>query len=127
MYRYVGICLWCDKHGNYKRFWGILANLVWGQEAAIGCKRMDVVGGFKEHNNILHASNVSIEKSDAAEKQKQRKRKSWINFSFLVFKVALNVRLHCIFMLFFVYTPWPEFSSAHVHSCSQNTPIPFIP
>ncbi len=108
-------------------FGGILANLVWGQAAAIGCKRMEVVGGFKEHNNILYASNVSIEKSDAAKEKKKRKRKSWINFSFLVFKVALNVRLHCIFMLFFVYTPRPEFSSGHVHSCSQNTPIPFIP
>jgi hypothetical protein len=61
-------------------FGGILANLVWGQEAAIGCKRMEVVGGFKEHNNILYASNVSIEKSDGAKEKKKMKRKSWINF-----------------------------------------------
>jgi hypothetical protein len=48
---------------------------VWGQEAAIGCKRMEVVGGFKEHNNILYASNVSIEKSDVAKEKKKEEEK----------------------------------------------------
>ncbi len=33
-----------------------------------------VVGGFKEHNNILYPSNVSIEKSDGAKQKKEEEK-----------------------------------------------------
>jgi hypothetical protein len=47
----------------------------------LGAREWKWLGGFKERNNILYASNVSIEKSDGAKnKKKKRKRKSWINF-----------------------------------------------
>jgi hypothetical protein len=61
-----------------------IANLVWGQEAAIGCKRMDMVGGFKEHNNILYASNVSIEKSDGAEQKTEERERVGLTLGFSV-------------------------------------------
>jgi hypothetical protein len=35
---------------------------------------MEVVGGFKEHNNILYVSNVSIEKSDESGEKKEEEK-----------------------------------------------------
>ncbi len=32
--RHLGICLWCDKHGNYKRFWGIFSKFSVGTRSS---------------------------------------------------------------------------------------------